>query len=62
MHSNEFILANRILQHNIVKILHKYYEDMTLMGEQKRKSRNGQINHFKPEPRTDFFLIDDTVR
>ena len=55
-------LQIRILQHNIVKILHKYYEDMTLVGEQKRKSRNGQIIILNLSPEQIFFSIDDTVR
>ena len=46
----------RILQHNIVKILHKYYEDMTLVGEQKRKSRNGQIIILNLSPEQIFFF------
>ena len=47
----------RILQHNIVKILHKYYEDMTLMGEQKRKSRSGQIIILNLSPEQTFFQL-----
>ena len=35
---------------------------MTLVGEQKRKSRNGQIIILNLSPEQIFFSIDDTVR